>query len=469
MRGVLKGLVGVVALMVLMPVAGAQFSSGSTGADGEFHPTQNITIDMNDRPDGIYHYTSVTIPNGVTVTFTPNANNTPVVWLVQGDVVISGSVDIRGRGVPSSGTNGGRGGPGGYRGGNGHILPSAGSGPGGGNAGEDIGWRGGNASHRTEGQHWIDDDPRVAGQYPPGSVYGNTALLPLMGGSGGAGSQNSGGGGGGGAILIASSSRITFSSGSINAGGGWGYFSQYGCWGGGGGGSGGSIRVMAPRVSGNASIQTGGGQTVLTGGCVGPNHISTTAGSGWARLDTFDDAVTGGFTFRGMYPVIFLPQNATPRLRVTKIAGIEVPANPSGAAVSPDVLIPGSHTNPMTIEVRCENIPVNTPITVELKPHSGANITAVATNSGTYASSTAIVSVDIPRGGGTISAKAVSGVAANKQEEGIALSELSVYETGLASNGERFASFEVATTVGGTDELVFVTESGERISFGPAR
>lgn len=44
---------------------------------------------MADHPDGIYHYTSVNIPSGVTVTFKPNAANTPVVWLVQGNCVIS--------------------------------------------------------------------------------------------------------------------------------------------------------------------------------------------------------------------------------------------------------------------------------------------------------------------------------------------------------------------------------------------
>ena len=69
---------------------------------------------MADHPDGIYHYTSVNIPAGVNVSFIPNAANKPVVWLVQGDCVLSGTVDVSGQNLNELG--GGKGGPGGgYR------------------------------------------------------------------------------------------------------------------------------------------------------------------------------------------------------------------------------------------------------------------------------------------------------------------------------------------------------------------
>ncbi len=64
----------------LLPVR-AQINTGSDSHDGAFTPTQNTGIDLADHLDGIYQYTSVNIPAGVTVTFTPNANNTPVIWL----------------------------------------------------------------------------------------------------------------------------------------------------------------------------------------------------------------------------------------------------------------------------------------------------------------------------------------------------------------------------------------------------
>ncbi len=71
---------------------GQTVNSGSNGSDGAFNPTTNTVVDMADHPDGIYHYTSVNIPADVTVSFIPNAKNTPVVWLVQSSVTIAGTV-----------------------------------------------------------------------------------------------------------------------------------------------------------------------------------------------------------------------------------------------------------------------------------------------------------------------------------------------------------------------------------------
>lgn len=113
--------------------ARAQFNSGSDGSDGAFNPVAtNTVINMADHPTGIYNYSSVNIPSGVTVSFIPNANNSPVVWLVQSNAVISGTVNLNGQ-LTTNGI-GGVGGPGGYRGGNGGTSPTAGLGPGGGAA-----------------------------------------------------------------------------------------------------------------------------------------------------------------------------------------------------------------------------------------------------------------------------------------------------------------------------------------------
>src|ERR1039458_5743288 len=76
--------------------ASAQVNSGSNGSDGAFNPTSSTNIDMADHPNGIYQYTSVNIPTNVTVTFIPNANNTPVVWLVQSSAVINGNISVNG-------------------------------------------------------------------------------------------------------------------------------------------------------------------------------------------------------------------------------------------------------------------------------------------------------------------------------------------------------------------------------------
>ena len=73
--------------------AGAQtFNSGSTGADGAFNPIANTTLTL--PPSGIFNFTTVMIPSGVTVRFTPNAANTPVTLLATGNVSIAGTIDI---------------------------------------------------------------------------------------------------------------------------------------------------------------------------------------------------------------------------------------------------------------------------------------------------------------------------------------------------------------------------------------
>jgi len=91
----LSGVSFILAYALALPCIG-QVNSGSDGSDGAFHPTTNTVIDMADHPDGIYQYTSVNIPADVTVTFIPNANNTPVVWLVENTVIINGTVNLNG-------------------------------------------------------------------------------------------------------------------------------------------------------------------------------------------------------------------------------------------------------------------------------------------------------------------------------------------------------------------------------------
>jgi len=133
-----------VVLGLAMPLGGvhaAPFSSGSTGADGPFSPTQDITLQV--PPDGKFNYTTITIPLGVDVRFTRNSRNTPVYMLATGNVIINGNIDVGGQ---DAGTGGdfslqGRGGPGGGDGGRGGPTPSVaggdGLGPGGGHGGID--------------------------------------------------------------------------------------------------------------------------------------------------------------------------------------------------------------------------------------------------------------------------------------------------------------------------------------------
>jgi hypothetical protein len=301
---------------------------------------------MADHPTGIYQYTSVNIPSVVTVTFIPNANNTPVTWLVQNSVTINGTVNVLGQSYV--GSQGGLGGPGGYKGGDGvnnNSPATAGQGPGGGAGG----------SPGSTGGAW--------GSYN----YGNTFLIPLLGGSGGGGgwnSSNDGGGGGGGAILIAASASITVN-GSIGANGANpGANAGYG--------SGGAIRLVASQISGSGSIYVGPGN---------PGRI---------RFDTYDNEfngnISGQFT-SGFQPIIIPSAGQLPQLSVTSVGGVPVSASPTGVLSTPDAVISAQQSSPMPVVVNCANLPLGTAITVTIKPMTGSSVSAVGNNNtGTLAS-----------------------------------------------------------------------------------
>jgi len=76
---------------------------------------------------------------------------------------------------------------------------------------------------------------------------------------------------------------------------------------------------------------------------------------------------------------------------------------------TPDALIFAQQNNPIPIVVRCANIPLNTQITVSVRPANGSVVSATGNNTGTLASSTATISINMPRAGGIIYATAVTG------------------------------------------------------------
>lgn len=433
----------------LPQVVAAQVNSGSNGSDGAFHPTQNVTIDMNLRPDGIYHYTSVTIPAGVTVTFTPNANNTPVVWLVQGDCVIGGTIDIKGKNA--IGSIGGTGGPGGFAGGNGGEIPSLGLGPGGGQSGF-------GGAFATAG---YGDNVAQANN----SIYGNRFLVPLIGGSGGGGAlgflvffqwtppyySNNSGGGGGGAILIASSTIIQLN-GTIDASSGTGI-----AWGSPVRGSGGAVRFLAPVVSGSGYVDVDGGSFL--------NASAKAGGNGRIRFDALQQSYGGtyrGSLSQGFQPIILPAAGQGTQLAIQSIGGFAVADNPNGVLANPDVVIPPQQQNPMNVVVGCSNLPLNTLITVVVRPAHGEEIVATGRNTnGSVAASTVSIPVAMPRGGGIIYAKCVSGVN-GVSSTGDGSEVKNIAQTGWTADGETFAQMEIIAGLDGSQQVAYLTASGKR-------
>src|SRR5713226_7677448 len=81
------------------------FSSGSDGSDGPlapsgppgtvvlFDPTQFHGTHVSAN---IFNFTTITIPQGITVRLSGNTINGPVFWLAQGNVDIEGTLDLSG-------------------------------------------------------------------------------------------------------------------------------------------------------------------------------------------------------------------------------------------------------------------------------------------------------------------------------------------------------------------------------------
>jgi len=459
------------------PIAAAAYDSGSSGADGALAPTVNTEIVL--PPSGVFNYSSVNIPTGVTVTFRKNATNTPVVMLVSGNVTIAGTLNVSGKpgadvGAAGSGTVGddgapGEGGPGGYGGGRGGTVGStfgagAGIGPGSGAGGQAAGtacgggpypFGGGGAGHAGPGGPPFNNCYGQNAGGAPGVAYGSAALLPLIGGSGGGGgsagasSVGSGGGGGGGAILIAASGTINVSGAILANAANAGNSSGGGCGATGGGGSGGAIRLIATTIAGNGTISAGGGSQVSPSSCSAIGYGG--AGSnGRIRFEaetyTRTAASTPAHSLASPGPVFIA---GLPTLAISTVAGAAVPANPTGVA---DVSLPASTTNPVSVVFATTGVPVGNTITVKVTPAYGATSSALSNAlSGSTANATASATVTLPTGPSTLQATVTYTIVASLGDM------LSRY-----AQNERVEKITLSASMGSASKATLITVSGKR-------
>jgi hypothetical protein len=466
-----KQILGVVFLLaaIVIPVMGqGNFQSGSTGADGAFNPTTSQSVAVPET--GVFNFTTMTIPSGVTVTFTPNTRNTPVTILTTGDVVITGTINVAGKPGNANGS-GGAGGSGGFAGGNAGygvtdlFAGGNGNGPGAGRGGVGVngtnpiaGGGGGFATIGTAGNN--------ANTTAIGNSYGSGLVQPLVGGSGGGGgganiNQVAGaGGGGGGAILIASTTSITLNStGLIDASGGVG--GSVNPSGGGAGGSGGAIRLIANTISGNGRIRVAGGLGG-SGGGGGNTAVGGAGGLGFIRaeafsLTTFNPVINQGATptvasLATPNPVVLA--NA-PELKILSVAGVAAPAITSGSLTSsPDIIVPTSQANPVTVVIEGRNLPTNTLATVTVTPLVGipsSTTTGIFTATATPSVTSAISSINLPLGTSVISAVAVIDLGLAKLEP-------------MFMEGEKVDRIEVTAVYGRKSQVTYITSSGKRIT-----
>lgn len=478
------------ALALAFTAVGAHaFNSGSTGVDGALSPTVNTEIQL--PPSGVLNYTTINIPAGVTVKFKRNALNTPVYLLASGNVTIAGAIDINGKTAAATGTAGdgvqaddgvpGEGGPGGYDGGRGGrddlaqtpaiIRGGAGLGPGGGVGGIEggdgcgsdnrqyryMGISAGYATNSAEGTQTNGSQVWCGVSSVLGKAYGSAILQPLIGGSGGGGGRGganypgSGGGGGGGALLIASSGTVTLT-GSIGASGGYGgAVAGTNSGGSGGGGSGGAIRIVATSVAGNGAVTA---QYACPQGVTGSVNTNMNcnyfrSSQGRIRIEaealTYSGASTPAYTTDVPGPVFLA---SLPSLRIATIAGVAVPASPTGNA---DVTLPTEVVNPVTVTFETTNVPTGNTILFKLIPAYGTPTEVLsAAIAGTAAAGTASITVNLPQGPSTLQATTTYTVV-------VAMGEaLSVF-----AQNERVEKVQLIATLGGAGQAKLITISGK--------
>jgi hypothetical protein len=353
------GILGLIFSFSAVEVRAADFSSGSDGSYGPIEITADTTLPL--PPDGIFKCTTITVARVATLRFEHNALNTPVYLLATGTVLINGLIDV-------SGTVGGRstpgkGGPGGFDGGQGgdSFVPRGGDGqgPGGGNVG---GWMG--AAHGT----------------PAGNNtnrYGSPLLEPLLGGSGGAGGAyyntgpvGFGGGGGGGAILIASDQSITVA-GVIQATGGSAAVDCPTCGDNSGAGSGGAIRLVAPVIGGTGFLQAFGSH--------GTFQVNYESSDGRIRIDSIEQFSFNSLHFQAVSKthgsrMIVFPENP-PHLDVIAAAGQTIP---EGTASPVQISLPGDAPTNQTVTIQARNFTGKVPIAVVVIPANAASTTFTA-------------------------------------------------------------------------------------------
>lgn len=469
-NGLLARRVGVTILLALSNAALAgNFVSGSTGADGNFSPTTDVALQV--PPSGIFNFTDVNIPSGVTVTFVKNATNSPVVMLATGNVVVTGAIDISGKSAVDtkytqiSYPEAGAGGPGGFSGGRGGDAMGHGGqgfGPGGGRGGSTAGNHcnghpegGGGAGYFANGEanYCIRYfGANLVRHGTAGPSYGSNTMLPLLGGSGGgggagaasaSGAPGGGGGGGGGALLIAATKGVAVT-GNLLANGGNGA-GTVGCsWapnqdsGSGGGGSGGFIRILTPSYSGGGKISVAAG----AGGCPSSGYYG--GGGGSVGRYSVETLIGGTLSFAGL-----------PTVNITKVAGVAVPAIPTGAS---DVSLPLSQANPVVVDIAASNIPLAATIKLTMTPvHSGDAISVDASPlSGSFENSTTSASISIPNGPSVLMAQVSYTLTVVMGEA------LSTY-----AMGERVERVMLSAVVGGESKVTLITVSGRQFDVPP--
>lgn len=304
----------------------------------------------------VYKFSSLTIPPNTTVRFANHPSGAPVVFLVGGDVEIgSGSlVTLDGENSTSGNfAQNSEPGPGGFRGGAGGtsgISGGPGFGPGGGVFGSCTCLNGNSGGNGTYD-----------------GVYGNSQLLPLIGGSGGSaqGTSSAFGGAGGGAILMVTEGVFRLD-GQITARGG-SRVQTYNYVGSGydlftGVGSGGGIRIICTRSEGSGQLDVRGGGS-FGGSSLGRLRLEMhDVADSWTTFPVVNRVGPGS-------PPQIWPEASSPKAEILTVESVPI-ADPSADWTNPDAVITGQSSELM-VTIQTTNVAASATVNVVVCPRQG--------------------------------------------------------------------------------------------------
>ena len=207
-----------------------------------------------------------------------------------------------------------------------------------------------------------------------------------------------------------------------------------------GGGSGGAIKLMTNSISGNGAL--------YARGSLGNSGQFSAGGDGRIRIEAYTNNY-GNISYPsyayGMPSSVFLAN--VPSLSITSIAGAYVPSNPTASYSTPDIALPITTTNPVTVALSASYIPLTATVTVTTIPQYGSASNVTTTLSGSDISSTSTASVNLSPDYATV----------------ITAHTTYTLQTAMFWEGEKIDKVHVAAATGKGSKTSYITESGKEI------
>lgn len=211
------------------------------------------------------------------------------------------------------------------------------------------------------------------------------------------------------------------------------------------------MRLVATTVVGNGTIDVSGGGPAFSMASPG-----TAGSSGRIRIEALTNTsalnMSNASSVSVGQPGALALTNA-PVLQITSVAGTATPSAPTASYSQPDIVLPATTTNPVTISIAASNIPVGTAVTVKVVGQTGAPTSVTSAGlSGTLASSTTSVAVTIPTNQPSVISASVTFTATAWNGS-----------RPLYAEGEEVERVAVSAGLGRVQEVTYITKSGREI------